>query len=389
VRDGVVIAGGGLAAQRCAETLRRVGYEGRVRMVCAETHLPYDRPPLSKEVLGEAAAEDSVAYRSDAWYQDKGIELLRGVGASGLDATAHRLELADGSAVAYEQLVIATGSRPRMLPAFAPYENVSTLRTLEDSRAIRELLEARSRLLIIGAGFIGQEVAVAARGAGVEVTVIEAEQLPLHGLLGHEIGTWFAELHRGEGVELVLGHTATQIHGDGRVEAVTLDDGHRVEADHVLVGIGVVPDTDWAASAGLPSGAIATDQGGRSELPDVYAAGDAAAFYDAFLGRHTPSGHWESAGRQGAAVANSIVGRPPAAPALSSFWSDQYGVRIQYIGHAHLADSLSFEGDREERDFVAVYTREGEVVAALIVGRPKALPELRDRLSYITERTPA
>jgi 3-phenylpropionate/trans-cinnamate dioxygenase ferredoxin reductase component len=384
-----VIAGGGLAAQRCAETLRRVGYEERVRMVCAETHLPYDRPPLSKEVLGEAAAEDSVAYRSDAWYQDKGIELLRGVGASGLDATAHRLELADGSAVAYEQLVIATGSRPRMLPAFAPYENVSTLRTLEDSRAIRELLEARSRLLIIGAGFIGQEVAVAARGAGVEVTVIEAEQLPLHGLLGHEIGTWFAELHRGEGVELVLGHTATQIHGDGRVEAVTLDDGHRVEADHVLVGIGVVPDTDWAASAGLPSGAIATDQGGRSELPDVYAAGDAAAFYDAFLGRHTPSGHWESAGRQGAAVANSIVGRPPAAPALSSFWSDQYGVRIQYIGHAHLADSLSFEGDREERDFVAVYTREGEVVAALIVGRPKALPELRDRLSYITERTPA
>jgi 3-phenylpropionate/trans-cinnamate dioxygenase ferredoxin reductase component len=384
-----VIAGGGLAAQRCAETLRRVGYEGRVRMVCAETHLPYDRPPLSKEVLGEAAAEDSVAYRSDAWYQDKGIELLRGVGASGLDATAHRLELADGSAVAYEQLVIATGSRPRMLPAFAPYENVSTLRTLEDSRAIRELLEARSRLLIIGAGFIGQEVAVAARGAGVEVTVIEAEQLPLHGLLGHEIGTWFAELHRGEGVELVLGHTATQIHGDGRVEAVTLDDGRRVEADHVLVGIGVVPDTDWAASAGLPSGAIATDQGGRSELPDVYAAGDAAAFYDAFLGRHTPSGHWESAGRQGAAVANSIVGRPPAAPALSSFWSDQYGVRIQYIGHAHLADSLSFEGDREERDFVAVYTREGEVVAALIVGRPKALPELRDRLSYITERTPA
>jgi 3-phenylpropionate/trans-cinnamate dioxygenase ferredoxin reductase component len=360
-----------------------------VRMVCAETHLPYDRPPLSKEVLGEAAAEDSVAYRSDAWYQDKGIELLRGVGASGLDATAHRLELADGSAVAYEQLVIATGSRPRMLPAFAPYENVSTLRTLEDSRAIRELLEARSRLLIIGAGFIGQEVAVAARGAGVEVTVIEAEQLPLRGLLGHEIGTWFAELHRGEGVELMLGHTATEIHGDGRVEAVTLDDGRRVETDHVLVGIGVVPATDWVASAGLPSGAIATDEGGRSELPDVYAAGDAAAFYDAFLGRHTPSGHWESAGRQGAAVANSIVGRRPAAAGLSSFWSDQYGVRIQYIGHAHLADSVSFEGDREERDFVAVYTRDGEAVAALIVGRPKALPEMRDRLSYITERTPA
>lgn len=387
--DGVVIAGGGLAAQRCAETLRRVGYEGRVRMVCAESHLPYDRPPLSKEVLADPAAEDSVAYRPEEWYPDKGIELLRGVAASGLDAASHRLELADGSALAYEQLVVATGSRPRMLPAFAPYENVSTLRTLEDSRALRELLDARPRLLIIGAGFIGQEVAVAARAAGLEVTMIEAEPLPLQGLLGHEIGTWFAQLHRAEGVELVLGHTTSQIHGDGRIEAVTLDDGRRVEADHVLVGIGVVPDTDWVASAGLPSGAIATDEEGRSQLPDVYAAGDAAAFYDAFLGRHAPSGHWESAGRQGAAVANSIVGRPPAAAALSSFWSDQYGVRIQYIGHARLADSVTVEGDREARDFVAVYTRGGEAIAALIVGRPKALPELRDRLSYITERTAA
>src|SRR3984893_10531795 len=212
-QDGVAIAGGGLAAQRCAEALRRLGYEGRGRRVCGESRLPYDRPPLSKQVLGDRAAEDTVAFRAPEWYEDKGIELLRGVGASGLDVTAHRLELADGSALQYEQLVIATGSRPRMLPAFARYENVSTLRTLEDSRALRELLEARSRLLIIGAGFIGQEVAAAARGAGVEVTVVEAEPLPLHGLLGREIGTWFARLHRGEGVDLVLGHTAAQIHG--------------------------------------------------------------------------------------------------------------------------------------------------------------------------------
>jgi 3-phenylpropionate/trans-cinnamate dioxygenase ferredoxin reductase component len=386
-QDGVVIAGGGLAAQRCAEALRRLGYEGRVRVVCGESHLPYDRPPLSKQVLGDPAAEDTVAFRAPEWYEDKGIELLRGVGASGLAVTAHRLELADGSALHYEQLVIATGSRPRMLPAFARYENVSTLRTLEDSRALRELLEARSRLLIIGAGFIGQEVAAAARGAGVEVTVVEAEPLPLHGLLGREIGTWFARLHRGEGVDLVLGHTAAQIHGDGRVEAVTLDDGRRIDADHVLVAIGVVPDLDWVAADGLPAGGIPTDEEGRSEFADVYAAGDAAAFYDAFLERHELSGHWESAGRQGAAVANAIVGRPPGTPGLSSFWSDQYGVRIQYLGHAHLAERVAVEGDPEARDFVAVYTRAGQAVAALIVGRPKALPELRDRLRYITERT--
>src|ERR1039458_7952263 len=386
--QGVVIAGGGLAAQRCAETLRRLGYEGRVRMVCAEPHLPYDRPPLSKAVLGDPAAEDPVGFRAADWDPDKAIGAPRGVAASGLDPAAHRLALADGSAVHYEQLVVATGAKPRTLPAFAGYQNVSTLRTLEDSRAIRELLAARTRLLIIGAGFIGQEVASGARAAGVEVTVIEADPLPLHGILGREIGEWFAALHRGEGVDLVLGHTVAQIHGANRVEAVTLDDGRRVEADHVLIGIGVVPDLDWLAGAGLPTTGIPTDEGGRSELPDVYAAGDAAAFFDAFLGRHALSGHWESAGRQGAAVAHAIIGRPPPTPAVSSFWSDQYGTRIQYLGHAQLADRVTLDGDPDPRDVTAVYTRDGEPVAALVVGRPHALPDLRDRLRYLTERPP-
>jgi len=385
---GVVIAGGGLAAQRCAETLRRLGYEGRVRMVCAEPHLPYDRPPLSKAVLGDAAAEDSVAFRPADWYSGKAIEALRGVAASALDAGAHRLALSDGSAIHYDQLVVATGAKPRMLPAFAEYDNVSTLRTLEDSRAIRELLAARARLLIIGAGFIGQEVASGARAAGAEVTVIEAEPLPLHGILGREIGEWFAALHRGEGVELVLGQTVAQIHGASRVQAVTLDEGRRVAADHVLIAIGVVAELDWLAGSGLPAAGIPTDAGGRSELPDVYAAGDAAAFFDAFLGRHALSGHWESAGRQGAAVAHAIVGRPLPTPALSSFWSDQYGTRIQYLGHAQLADRVTLDGDRDARDFTAVYTRDGEPVAALVVGRPQALPDLRDRLRYLTERPP-
>jgi NADPH-dependent 2,4-dienoyl-CoA reductase/sulfur reductase-like enzyme len=384
----VVIAGGGLAAQRCAETLRRLGYEGRVRMVCAEPHLPYDRPPLSKAALQDQSAAESVGFRSADWYQDKAIEALRGVAASGLDAAAHRVALSDDSTLDYEQLVIATGAKPRMLAAFAGYENVGTLRTLEDSRAMSELLAARVRLLIVGAGFIGQEVAAGARAAGVEVTVVEAEPLPLHGILGREIGEWFAALHRGEGVDLVLGQTVAQIHGADRVEAVTLDDGRRVETDHVLIGTGVVADLDWLAGSGLPAAGIPTDAGGRSELPDVYAAGDAAAFFDAFLGRHALIGHWESAGRQGAVVANAIMDRELPAPAVSSFWSDQYGTRIQYLGHAQLADRVTLDGDPGERDFTAVYTREGEPVAALVVGRPQALPELRDRLRYTTERPP-
>jgi NADPH-dependent 2,4-dienoyl-CoA reductase/sulfur reductase-like enzyme len=381
---GVVIAGGGLAAQRCAETLRRLGYEGRVRVVCAEGHLPYNRPPLSKEVLREAAAEDSLAFRASEWFEQKQVELVGGVAASGLDPASHRLALADGSTLDYEQLVVATGARPRMLDAFAGYANVSTLRTLEDARGLRELLEAGARLLIIGAGFIGQEVAAAARHHGAAVTVVEAEPLPMHGLLGRELGGWFAALHREHGVELVLGHTAAQVHGGERVEEVTLDDGSHVQADHVLVAVGVAPDIGWAADAGLAGSGIPTDATGRSELPDVYAAGDVAACYDAFLGRHALSGHWESAGRQGAAVANAIVGREPPAAALSSFWSDQYGLRIQYVGHAFLADAVTIDGDPAENDFAAVYSRAGTPVAALVVGRPRALGELRERLAYMT-----
>jgi 3-phenylpropionate/trans-cinnamate dioxygenase ferredoxin reductase subunit len=381
---GVVIAGGGLAAQRCAETLRRHGYEGRIRIVCAERHLPYNRPPLSKEVLADAAAEEKVPFRAVDWFEGKSVEPILGVAASGLDVSARRLELSDGSSLGYEQLVIATGARPRLLPAFAAYDNTSTLRTLEDTRALRELLISGARLLIIGAGFIGQEVAAAARGHGAAVTVIEAEPLPMHGLLGRQIGTWFAQVHREQGVDLVLGQTVAQIHGAGRIEEVTLEDGRRVAADHVLVAIGVDPDLGWASAAGLPATGIATDAGGRSELPGVYAAGDAAAFHDAFLGRHALSGHWEAAGRQGAAVAHAIAGQPLPAPALSSFWSDQYGMRINYLGHASLADAVEIEGDPAERDFVALYTRGGVPVAALSVGRPQALGELRERLAYMT-----
>ena len=211
----------------------------------------------------------------------------------------------------------------------------------------------------------------------------------MRALLGEEIGAWFAQLHAGEGVDLVLGQTVAQIHGERRLHAVTLDDGRRLEADHVLLGIGVRPDLAWLAGSPLPLDGIPTDGCGRTELPDVYAAGDAAAFHDPFLDRHALSGHWESAGRQGAAVANAIAGRPPGAPFLSSFWTDQYGTRIQYLGHAQVADHVEVDGDPAARDFVALYTRAGTPVAALIVGRPKALPEMRDRLSHLTERSPA
>jgi 3-phenylpropionate/trans-cinnamate dioxygenase ferredoxin reductase subunit len=387
--DGVVIVGGGLAAQRCAETLRRGEYPGRLRIVCAEPHRPYDRPPLSKELLRVEGEAESPAFRPEQWYQERDIELLLATSATALDPDAHRLELADGSAVSYEHLVIATGARPRTLPLFDGYTNVSTLRTLEDSRLLRRLLTQGSRLAIIGAGFIGQEVAAAARAAGVDVAVIELESLPLVGLLGPELGRWFAELHSAEGVDLILGEVVSSISGGERIESLTLSDDRSVACDHVLIGVGVTSDVGWLESAGLPATGVPTDASGRSELPDVFAAGDAAAAYDPFLARHVVSGHWEAASRQGIQVAGALLGREPAPSPLPSFWSDQYGTRIQYLGHAQLADDVTIEGDMTARDFVAHYTRDGELVAAVVVGRPRAVGELRQRLSYLTEAAPS
>jgi NADPH-dependent 2,4-dienoyl-CoA reductase/sulfur reductase-like enzyme len=382
--EGVVIVGGGLAAQRCIETLTRGEFKGPIRVVCAETHTPYDRPPLSKELLAADADESFGIFRPREWYAEQGVELLSGVRAGGLDPVGHTLTLDDGGTLAFERLVIASGARPRLLPAFAPYANVSTLRTREDARLLRELLAARRRLLIVGAGFIGLEVAAAACAAQAPVAVVERETELLGGLLGSEVGAWLADIHRAAGVDLVLGGKIAEIEGDQRVEAVALSDGQRLSCDHVLVAVGVLPDLDWLHGSGLASdNGIPTDASGRTELPDIYAAGDAAAGYDTYLERHILSGHWESASRQGIAVGNALLGRDVAPPALASFWSVQYGMRLQYLGHAPLADAVRIDGEFAARDFTAEYSRDGVLVAAVTVGRPRAVAELRERLAHL------
>ena len=378
---GVVIAGGGLAGQRCAETLRRAGFAGPVVIVCAEEHLPYDRPPLSKAVLAGAAAEASIGFREAGWYAEKAIDLRLGVAATGLDPSVRRLRLSDGETLDYEWLLIATGSRPRMLPLLDGFTNVTTLRNLEDARRLRGALEAGGRLAIVGAGFIGQEVASAARAAGVEATVIEAEEFPLARVLGPALGPWFRDLHAGEGVEMVLGARLVRADGEGRVEALRLADGRTIACDHVVVGVGVAPALDWLEGSGLPVDGVPADVDGRTAVPGVWAAGDAAATWEPALGRRVTGAHWESAGRQGARAAKSMLGLDPGRPTLSSFWSDLYGTRIQYLGQASLADDVTLEGDPARRDFSATFTRAGRPVAALLVGRPGRLPEARALLS--------
>ena len=387
--EGVLIVGGGLAGQRCAETLRRGGYGGRVRLVSDEPHRPYDRPPLSKELL---VGDDvpSPSFRDDDWYDAQGVELILGRRARTLDAVRARIALDDESELAYEQLVIATGSRPRRLPLLDGYKNVSTLRTLEDSRVIRAAIAQHKRIVVIGAGFIGQEVAASARACGGQVTIIELETLPLVGLLGPELGRWFADLHTAHGVELLLSQHVSGIRGNEAISALELADGRVLACDHVLVGVGVAPDVEWLEPAGLVAGGgIPVDTAGRTSLASVYAAGDAAAAFDPVLERHALAGHWEAASRQGMAVARTILGREPGAHQPASFWSDQYGLRIQYLGHAQLADSVTIDGDLAKNDFTATYTRDGELIAALIVGRPRTVGEIRQRLSQSTERAPA
>jgi 3-phenylpropionate/trans-cinnamate dioxygenase ferredoxin reductase component len=291
--DGVVIAGGGLAAERAAETLRRLGYAAPVRMVCAEPHLPYDRPPLSKDLLSGERTDGSVRFRLDGWYEERDIDVLLGVSATGLNTSEQRLELSDGNALRYEQLLIATGSKPRQLPLLVGYENVSELRTLDDALRLRGALTPGAQLVIIGAGFVGLEVASIARRLGVQVTIVEAAPKPLVGVLGDEMASWLCELHRAEGVEVLTGRTVTGVRGEAKVAVLEFSDGRAMQADHVLVGVGVQPAVEWLAGCGLPSGGIPVDAHGRPEIEGVFAAGDAAATYDHRVKRRVPGSHWE------------------------------------------------------------------------------------------------
>lgn len=377
---GVVIVGGGLAAQRCAETLRRSGYEAPLRIVCGEEEPPYDRPPLSKGVLAGSHEDGSVAFRPGEWYAANEVELLLGTRAEALDPVARDVFLDSGAVLRYAKLLVATGGAPRRLPFLEGFENVHYLRTLEDSRRLRAQLREGARLAIVGAGFIGQEVAATALSLGAEVTMVEALDLPLAPILGAELGRWFAGLHREQGVRLITGALLEGARGRGRVEELVLADGSRLACDAVVVGVGTVPATAWLRGSGLAENGVEVDAGGRTALPDIFAAGDATIPHDPRFGGHARTEHWDAAAWQGRAAARAMLGEDPGAPPLPSFWSDQYGLRVQCVGHPQHAEETVLEGDPAGRDFEAVFLRGGRPVAGLAVGRPRAIPALRKQI---------
>ena len=376
--DPVVVVGGGLAAQRFVEELRRRGLEAPIRMVCEEAEPPYDRPPLSKGVLLGTVDDRELPYRGEGWYAENGVELLLGERAVGLEAAERRLLLGGGAPLRYSRLLIATGASPLRLPFAAGLENVYELRTLADARVLRDALRDAERVAVIGAGFIGQEVAAAARALGLDVTLADALDAPLAPLLGDRVGGWLAELHRANGVELALGSAVRSLTGSRRATEVVLENGRRIACDAVVVGIGVRPATRWLAGTQLAEpGGIRVDAVGRTSIPGVLAAGDVALRYDPRARCHRRTEHWESAVLEGRTAAAAMLGAEPPPPPPPAFWSDLHGVRVQWVGDASGSDDLAIERGPGARQLAARYLRAGHTVGALLAGRPGDLPAMR------------
>lgn len=376
-----MVVGASLAGLRAAETLRREGFTGTVTVVGAEGRRPYDRPPLSKQILtGEweperivlAAAEDDELHLT--W------EL--GVAAAGLDLDDRSVALADGRSIPFDGLVIASGSSPRNLPGTAGVGSVHTLRTVDDSLAVRRVLDAGSaRIAVVGAGFIGAEVAASCRSRDAEVAMIEPLEAPLARVLGTEIGGVVADVHREHGVDLRLGTGVTTIEGDDRQATVHLDDGTTVDADAVVVGIGVVPNTGWLEGSGLTVDNGVVCDATTLAAPGVVAAGDVARWHDERAGRSRRVEHWEHALDMAAHAARRLLaGDGPGEPytPVAWFWSDQYDRKIQLAGTAHPdAEIEVVAGSYDDRRFCALYRDGDEVGAALAMNMPAQVVRYR------------
>ena len=377
----VTIVGASLAGMRAAETLRREGFDGTVTVVGDETDAPYDRPPLSKQVLaGDWEPERIALYGSEA-LADLQLTCRLGVRAVGFEVVSRTVTLEDGERLAADGVVIATGARTRALRGTEGLPGVYTLRTLADSLAIRSEFDATpGRVVVVGAGFIGAEVAATARGRGLDVTMVEMAETPLERVLGAEMGQVCAEVHADHGVDLRLGVGVDSITGGDRVEQVVLSDGTRLDADVVVVGVGVIPNTEWLEGSGLQvDNGVVCDETCLA-APGVVAAGDVARWPNPLFGQSMRVEHWDNAIEQGMAAARRLLAGEAAEPfaPVPWFWSDQYDRKIQLAGRSGPDDEVFVvTGSLEERRFAAIYGRAGRVVAVLGFNRPRHVMQYR------------
>jgi NADPH-dependent 2,4-dienoyl-CoA reductase/sulfur reductase-like enzyme len=393
----VVVVGASLAGLHAAETLRHEGFDGPISVIGDELHRPYDRPPLSKQVLaGTWGAERTVlpAGADDALDLDWRL----GVRATGLDLAAREVALDDGSAVAFDGLVIATGATPRHLPGTGDLAGVHTLRTLDDCLAVRDALDTGlDRVVVVGAGFIGSEVAATCRGRGIDVTLVEALPVPLGRVLGEQMGAVCAEVHREQGVDVRLGVGVEGIDGHGRVEQVRLVDGSRIEAQLVLVGVGVAPNTSWLEGSGLELDNGVVCDATTLAAPGVVAAGDVARWPNHLFDETMRVEHWDNAIEMGAHAARRLLagdGTTEPYQPVPWFWSDQYDRKVQLAGRSGPDDQLAVvDGSVADRRFVALYGRRGKVVGALGFNMPAKIVRYRlaiaDGLSWDDAVAPA
>lgn len=353
------IVGGGLAGAKAAEALRDNDFDGHVVLFAAEDQLPYERPPLSKEYLAGKKKLDDFTVDPAAWYRDHNVDLRLGTEVTAVNAAAHTLSLPDGTTVGYDKLLLATGSASRRPPIpGSDAAGVHYLRTIDDAATLSAALNPGATLAIVGAGWIGMEVAAGARGRDVNVTVVEAAHLPLQAALGAEVGEVFAQLHREHGVDLRLDQSVKEITTDnGTATGLRLTDGSTVAADAVLIAVGAAPNIELAEKAGLAigDGGVLVDASLRSSDPDIYAVGDIAAAQHPFFGVRIRTEHWANALKQPAVAVAGMLGNSAEYDELPYFFTDQYDLGMEYVGHAPEYERVVFRGDVAGREFVAFW----------------------------------
>jgi NADPH-dependent 2,4-dienoyl-CoA reductase/sulfur reductase-like enzyme len=374
-RQRALIVGGGLVGLRSAEALRQGGFDGSIDLVCAETELPYDRPPLSKAVLTGEREPTSTVFRGLSSFADLDIRLHRGIPASSLDLTSRTVTV-DDDQLPFDDLIIGTGSSPRTLGDLPALEGVHVLRGIDDAATIRGSLLREPRVVVLGAGVLGAEVASSARHLGLEVTILEQQDTPMLRSVGARMGSVLAALHDDHGTRLLCGVSVEAVEGSTRVERIRLSNGETVECDLLVLGIGSRPNTSWLEDSGLTiSDGVVCDRSLRAGPEGVYAAGDVARWPNPLVGRMQRCEQWMTGVEQARYVASCILGKPRSAAFLGSnySWSHQYGAHLQFVGTTYADDFEVVSGSTTDREFVVHYRRAGRLVGAMAMNRPTEL----------------